>query len=192
LAAAEFMQLPHIDPGPISIAEFLPVLLASEVKLELIDGVVVPFANGTVAHSHVCERVVRALRGSADRRGEVFTSQIGLQRVDAPTYVFPDASYTVEAVEPGAETIVSPLLIVEVMSPLSVQRDRVEKLDTYQAIPSIQEYLIVDSRRVWAAAYRRSAGLWTHTNYGPGDAIELSSIGRVAISIGDLYAEKAS
>jgi Uma2 family endonuclease len=106
--------------------------------------------------------------------------------------VFPDASYTLETLEPGAETIVSPSLVVEVMSPLSVQRDRVEKLDTYQAIPSIQEYLIIDSRRVWAAVYRRSERMWTHTNYGPGDTIELFSIGRVAIGMDDLFAEKPS
>jgi Uma2 family endonuclease len=172
----------------MSIEEFLPILIASEVKLELIDGYVVPFANGTAAHGLTAERLVEALSRAAGPGGTVFSSKVAIQRLDAPTYVFPDVSYTSETVEPGAEKIFSPSLVVEVVSPLSVERDRVDKLDTYQAMPSIQEYLIVDSRRVWACIYRRRDQTWLLKTYGVGDTIELLSIGGVKIDVNQLYA----
>lgn len=40
----------------------------------------------------------------------------------------------------------------------SVKRDRIDKLDLYCAIPSVEEYLMVDSRKVWACIYRRAPG----------------------------------
>jgi Uma2 family endonuclease len=122
----------------------------------------------------------------------VFTSQVALRRTDAPTYVFPDASYTYEALEPNAEFIVAPRLVVEVMSPSSVERDRGDKLDTYREIPSVMEYLIVDSRRIWACVFRRSGRHWTLTHYGSRDTIELVSVEHAPLKLVDLYGDDAT
>jgi Uma2 family endonuclease len=182
------MQLPQLPPEPLSIEEFLPILMASEIKLELIDGQIGSFADGTGAHGLVCDRIVHILRSLARPSFQVFTSDMALQRVDAPTYVFPDASYTGETLDPEADSIVAPSLIVEVMSPQSVERDRIQKLDSYQAIPSVQEYLIVDSRRIWASVYRRQDTMWIHTVYGLHDTIELLTMGGSSIVMAELYA----
>lgn len=181
------MQLPQLPPERISIEQFLPILMASEVKLELIDGEIGAFANGAGAHGQVSQRIIDILRRLAKPGSEVFSSDIALQRGDAPTYVFPDASYTTETVDPDVDSIVAPSLVVEVMSPQSVERDRVRKLDSYQAIPSVQEYLIVDSRRIWACVYRRYNAMWIHTVYGFHDTIELSTTGS-SVSMAELYA----
>ena len=184
------MNLPQPRPDPISIEEFVPILHASEVKLELIDGQIVPFANGTIAHRLVCGQVVRALNRAVRPGCQLFTSDVALRHAHAPTsptYVFPDASCTSEAIAPEADSIVAPHLIVEVMSPLSVERDRIHKLDAYRAIPSVDEYLIVDSRRIWACVYRRNDAIWINKIYGPGDTIEL--LYRIRIKIDELYAE---
>jgi Uma2 family endonuclease len=182
------MQLPQRQAEPISIEEFLPILIASEVKLELLDGNIVPFANGTVAHAEVCDRIVSALRRAAKPGCRVLASDVALQHKDAPTYVFPDVQCTCEPVDAEADSIVAPGLIVEVMSPRSVERDRVDKLDSYQSIPSVREYLIVDSTRRWACAYSRSSGTWIQTIYGPDDTIELRSAGGVQLKMADIYA----
>ncbi len=74
------------------------------------------------------------------------------------------------------------------MSPLSVERDRIDKLDSYRGIPSVDEYLIVDSRRIWACVYRRYDAMWINKIYGLDDTIELVSIGRTRITMDELYA----
>ncbi len=170
-----------------SVDEFHPILMASEVKLELIDGKIVPFANGTVAHSLMCERLVLLLRNAAEPGYAVFSSQVGLRCAEASTYVFPDVAYTCEPSEPDAEAIIAPRLIIEVMSPLSVERDRIDKLDTYLAIPAVEEYLIIDSRRPWAGLYRRSNRSWNYASYGRDDAIELTCVDAL-IPLAELYA----
>ena len=182
------MDPPQPRPDPISIKEFVPILHASEVKLELIDGQIVPFANGTIAHRRVCGHLVHALNRAATPGCQLFTSDVAVQHAHAPTYVFPDASCTSEAIAPEADSIVAPRLLVEVMSPLSVERDRIDKLDSYRGIPSVDEYLIVDSRRIWACVYRRYDAMWINKIYGLDDTIELVSIGRTRITMDELYA----
>ncbi len=54
--------------------------------------------------------------------------------------------------------IVAPKLVIEVISPKSVKRDGIDKLDLSCEILSVDEYLMVDSRRVWASVVRRVPG----------------------------------
>jgi Uma2 family endonuclease len=182
------MQQPDSTPQPISIGEFFPILMASEIKLELINGRIVPFANGTAAHGLVCDRIVRALRKAAQPECALLTSDIAL-RCGSATYVFPDACYTCETRGADADSILAPKLIVEVNSPESAERDRVDKLDLYQAIHSVQEYLIVDSQEIGAGVYRRHGRDWIHTTYRNGDTIELPSIENTRIKLAELYGE---
>jgi Uma2 family endonuclease len=168
---------------------FLPILMASEIKLELIDGQIGEFANGGGAHNLICDRIVASLRDCAETGYEVFTSDTALACAAADLYVFPDACYTGETLDPHTESIVAPRLIVEVLSAQSVERDRIRKLDSYEGIPSVKEYLIVDSRRIWACVYRRQESLWTQMVYGRlGDTINLSAISRCSIEMAELYA----
>jgi Uma2 family endonuclease len=182
-------EAPMIQPEPHrnSIEEFLPILRASDVKLELIDGAIMGFAGGTAAHSILSTRIVSILGSVAKKGCQVFNSDMAIQRADAPTYMFPDASYTCEAFDPDTTRIIAPILVVEVISPESAVRDRIEKLDTYQAMPTVQEYLLVDSRRIWACVYRRFDRMWTETIYSLEDTIELFSL-PVQITMADLYA----
>jgi Uma2 family endonuclease len=172
---------------PTSIDEFLTILAASEAKLELIDGEVLAFAGGTTAHGILCTRIVNLLSAAADSGCQVFTSDMALQRADAPTHVFPDATYTCEDLDPDSEMIFAPLLVVEVISRGSETRDRVKKLDAYQRIPSVREYLMIDSRFAWGCLFRRGDKVWTQTTYGIGDTIELSSP-EVRMPMRELYA----
>ncbi|MBV8367658.1 MAG: Uma2 family endonuclease [Candidatus Eremiobacteraeota bacterium] len=175
-------------PGPTSIAEFEGLLAVSEQKLELLEGEVVAFAGGSVAHGMLCGRLYKALAIATQPPCHAFTSDVAVRIADRGTYVFPDASRTCEQLDPNAGYIVAPELVVEVISPESKARDRGEKLDAYQSIPSVMEYLLVDSRRVWVCVYRRMAGgFWTETTYGLGETVELRTVG-VTIDVSELYA----
>ena len=60
-----------------------------------------------------------------------------------------------------------PLLIVEIQSPSTERDDHFFKLPQYQAIPSVEEILYIESERVAATIYRRDAA-------GPWQAIEIA------------------
>jgi Uma2 family endonuclease len=103
------------------------------------------------------------------------------------TYVFPDASYSCEPASPRATTLVAPKLVVEVLSPESVRRDRVDKVDAYKSVPSIVEYLVADSRRPWLCLYRRNSDdTWTESIHESGARLVLRALD-CAIDVDTLY-----
>src|SRR5947209_532871 len=175
-------------PGPTSMAAFEGLLAASEQKLELLEGEVVAFAGGSVAHGILCSRLHKAVANATKAPCHAFTSDVAVRVPERTTYVFPDVSRTCEQLDANAAFITAPDLVVEVISPDSKARDRGEKLDAYQSISSVMEYLLVDSRRVWVCVFRRMAGgVWTETAYGIGETVELRTVG-VALNVAELYA----
>ena len=180
------MQEP--TPGLTSLPAFEELLATSDQKLELLEGEVVAFAGGSVAHGILCSRLHKAIANATKEPCQAFTSDVAVRVADRMTYVFPDVSRTCEKLDANAACIAAPDLVVEVISPESKGRDRGEKLDAYQSIPSVMEYLLVDSRRVWVCVFRRMAGgVWTETTYGLGETVELRTVG-VTIDVADLYA----
>jgi len=173
--------------GPLTLAEFEAELAASEWKIELIDGYVYAFAGGTVAHDVLTLNITRMLQNAVQPPCRVFSSNMPIQRADAPTYVFPDASVSCEPVEPGTNKLLEPILAVEVISPESVRRDRIDKLDAYQIIPSLAEYVMIDSRRIWACVYRRTAEAWSEHVFAPGGTLTLKSVAGFSLNIDGLY-----
>jgi Uma2 family endonuclease len=78
---------------------------------------------------------------------------------------------TCEQPPPGQIYVTSPKLVVEVISPTSVVNDLLRKPRVYNAVPSIGEYFVVESRSVWARVFRRD------------DDSELSAAGEGATSL---------
>ena len=77
----------------------------------------------------------------------------------------------------GASDIVRyPRVVVEVLSPSAEVRDRGRKLQCYLACPTIEEYLLVDSREYKMELYRKEQHKWVYYSFGPEDEIELASI----------------
>ncbi len=162
---------------------------------ELSDGRTVTRANAGTAPATseveawaLCSRLHTVVSNATKPPCQAFTSDVAVRANDRATYVFPDVSRTCEQLDADARYISAPDLVVEVISPDSKARDRGEKLDAYQNIPSVMEYLLVDSRRVWVCVFRRMAGgFWTETTYGIGEMVELRTAG-VAIDVAELYA----
>ena len=102
--------------------------------------------------------------------------------------MFPDVSHTCESLDPSATAIVAPNLVIEVLSVESKDRDRTETLDAYRSVPSVMEYVLVDSRRVCVCVYRRMpGGVWTATVYGIGETVDIHTVG-IRIPVVQLYA----
>ena len=84
------------------------------------------------------------------------------------------------------DTVLEPVLVVEVISPSTEREDRGRKKFDYFATPSIQQYAIIeqDARRV--DLYTRSGDRWTDEIVEGDATLKLSSIG-VEISLDAIY-----
>jgi Uma2 family endonuclease len=87
------------------------------------------------------------------------------------------------------DTLLNPVLIIKVLSPTTEGYDRGEKFRLYRSIPSLQEYLMIDSQRYTAEMYQRNEeGHWVLTDAQDiNSSLHLASIG-LELNLQDIYA----
>src|SRR5690606_29496950 len=88
----------------------------------------------------------------ADLKGkpfDVFPSDFRVASPDFDTFVYPDLSIVAGdpvLMDNRFDTLLNPAVIIEVMSAYSRDRDMGNKFFRYQRIPSLLEYILIDSR----------------------------------------------
>ena len=147
----------------MSVAEYLAWEERQECKHEYIDGEIIEMTGGTGKHSKIKVRLLRALGLLLDEsQFEIFDSDMRV-KVGAARYVYPDLSVVrgLERYEDETElTLLNPCFVIEVSSPSSMLRDRIDKRDWYYQLPSIEGYLIVDQDRIHADLFTRADEGW--------------------------------
>jgi len=117
-------------------------------QLEILEGVLVKEPSPTVMHQRVSRRLQRILEDyflETDPDGEIFYAPLDVT-FDDINVVQPDILYiSGEQKEIIKEKRIdgSPFLAVEIISPYSVRKDRVRKMNIYQK-SGVQHYWIVD------------------------------------------------
>ena len=80
--------------------------------------------------------------------------------------------------------IQAPRVVVEVLSDSTEGKDRIRKANLYHPCPTIQEYVLIATKYQAVEVQRRAGDEWTLHLFGPGDEIELASLGiRFPLSI---------
>jgi Uma2 family endonuclease len=152
---------------------------SSETRYEYIDGYVRMLAGGTPDHAKIAANVIGVLYGILEGSScSVYTSDVRVCLAET-RYVYPDVSVSCDAWDQEQEEMIQyPCLIVEVLSPSTEAYDRGRKLAFYRQCPSIREYVLVDSQRQTVEVFRREKNtFWTYHAFGPGDDVELASLG---------------
>ena len=162
----------------ISVADYFALEERNpETRYEYVDGYVTMMAGGTVNHDTIkanIERILWALlRGSGCR---TYSSDMRVA-VAETRYYHPDVTVGCDPSDRGTKkTVQFPRLVVEVLSPSTETKDRREKLKDYIACPTIEEYLLVDSRSFRMEIYWKTGKKWIYEASQPGDEIELECI----------------
>lgn len=83
--------------------------------------------------------------------------------------------------------ITAPCLIIEVVSPDTASEDRGYKAEKYRSVPTVQEYVLIDSEHIYAELYRReSPRQWNMHVFLAGDSIELRTMD-TSLTMDQLY-----
>ena len=160
----------HAATAGMSVAAFLA--WASDrpegERWELIEGTPVPvrgpshahaMAAETVAHARIKRRIDHALTASLRARQlpcEVFVSGPKVE-IDAYTAFEPDVMVTCSEVPEGL-VVPEPVIVVEVLSPTTRDRDFTVKLAGYAALASLGHYLLVETERRLVVHHHRMPG----------------------------------
>jgi Uma2 family endonuclease len=175
-----------------TLRDYLDVEEISVVRHELIDGEIVALAGGTPEHAALSSAVPallgRQLRGQPCRTYSA-DLRIRVQATGLATYA--DASVVCDPVlrDPSSPThVLNPKVVFEVLSPGTEFYDRGEKREQYQRIETLCEYVVLaqDAPKIEVWSRLTSSGEWSYAVYGPGDILDLRSIG-CQLDLNELY-----
>ncbi len=172
--------------------EYLALEVESPVRSEFRNGEILEMTGGTPAHNQLTS-AFNALLWFGLRR-QPYSVFVTDQRLWIPAvnlYTYPDVMVIVNPVtlKPDRkDTVINPVLIVEVLSDSTQSYDRGDKFAHYRTIATFQEYLLIDQRCAYVEHYaKQEEHQWLLTEYqGLEAAIELVSV-PVQIALADLY-----
>jgi Uma2 family endonuclease len=177
------------QPQKMTIEEYLEWEPQQELRYEYVNGEVFAMTGGTIPHNDIALNFYTALRPHLRARGcRVNVSDVKVQFDTKSLYYYPDVIVSCHPQDLNARKFIQhPKIIAEVLSPGTSGKDRGEKFTNYLKIPSLQEYLLIDSETISVERYCRGEGrMWLYYPYSAGDMITLSSI-EFEITIALLY-----
>lgn len=181
-----------------TVEEYFALEEVSDIRHEYYHGEIFPLdgpqamAGGTFAHNTIKQNCVIALRlGLRGRSCRVFDENVRL-RIDADDlFTYPDVMVTC-APEDQQETRVvrHPSLLVEVLSDSTELRDRSWKLQQYQLLPSLRQYVLVSQKRMFVESYvLNERGSWELTMLRqPQDVLVFSTL-QLSMTLAEVYEE---
>ena len=113
-------------------------------------------------------------------------------RVDAiGTYMYPDVVVMCgkpEFEDAVVDTLLNPVLVIEVLSPSTERYDRGARFAHYRAIPSLQAYMLVAQDRAWVELYvRQPYDTWNfRACIGRPNQVDIEPLG-IRIELSDIY-----
>ncbi len=172
----------------ISVDAYLEGEEMSEIRHEYIGGQVYAMSGGSEAHNLVCgnlySAIRRHLRGSPCK---VFMADMKLRLniAEDDIFYYPDLLVTCDPSDTEKYFKTKPSVLVEVLSSSTERLDRREKFLSYIALPTLEEYVLIDQSKPAVTRFRKEAG-WKPEHLSEGDSLSLPSI-RFEQSLADLY-----
>ena len=168
----------------MSAEEYLEGELYSDIKHELIDGEVYAMASASKNHERIAGNMFVKLHTHLQNSPcEPFSSDIKVNV--GKNFFYPDAMVVCKDITDNEYYTQSPTIIVEVLSKSTRRNDETIKRMAYQAIPSLQEFILIEQDFVDVEVCRRSEG-WLPSHYFLGDEFTLESIG-LSVSVEEIY-----
>ena len=171
--------------------EYLALERKVTLKSEYISGEILAMSGASISHTRITADILtelnNQLRGQAC---EVISNDMRVKTSAKGAYFYPDV--VVFSGEPRFEdnvfdTLLNPIVVIEVLSPSTEVYDKGEKFRHYQELASLQEYILVSQDRVRVEHYRLAKTQWVQTEFrSPEDVLSLNSI-RCKLPLQDIY-----
>jgi len=178
---------PYFNPE-----EYLALERQAETKSEYWNGQIYALAGASRAHVLIVTNLVAGLGAqSRGRPCEVYSSDMRVQVAATGLYTYPDV--IVVCGKPRFEdrhrdTLLNPLVLIEVLSPSTAIYDRGAKFEFYRSLESLSDYLLVAQDEPKIDHYtRQSADRWLLSTYRGLDATVPIPAIDCALPLADIY-----
>lgn len=176
----------------VSVEDYLQMEEAAELKHEYVDGCIVEKDGETIEHNDIVSNLIGEVGTFLKNKDyRIYPSAFRLTTPASKSFFYPDVTivYGKPLLQPNIfDTLINPIIIFEIMSEGTENIDRGYKFFHYQHIPSLQEYVLIDSREyVIDIVCRQANGAWKFEKYFSTDKqIHLASI-NCTLSFDDIY-----
>jgi Uma2 family endonuclease len=166
-----------------SFDEYLLLEEIAEVKHEFLASEVWAMAGGSPEHAAIIGNVTTLLNVQLrGKRCRVYSTELRVRVKETGLGTYPDITVICGRLERDPDdrtghTAINPRVIVEILSPSTEDYDRGEKLSHYQAIPGLDEIVLVAHDRHEIEIIRRETnGTWSRHITGAGQSAHLTSL----------------
>jgi len=163
-------------------------------KLEFYQGRIIKTAGAITTHNLIATNVSTLLNIELWQKEENYYVLNSDQRIAIPklnAYVYPDAVVVCETLEyynNRKDTIINPLLVVEVVSNATAETDRTIKFEKYRTLASFKEYVLIEQTHPQVLSrFRSKPNTWIENEVTEIEGgIILPSLG-VQLSLNKIY-----
>ena len=148
----------------ITPEEYLAFERQAKRKCEFYNGEIFAMAGASREHNLIVTNLTREL--SQQLKGkpcEVYSSEMRTRIPNGP-YVYPDVVAVCsepQFEDKGLDTLMNPLVVIEVLSESTADFDRGTKFHHYRQIESLREYIVVDQAEPHVERFSRGPdGVW--------------------------------
>jgi Uma2 family endonuclease len=170
------------------VAEFLTWDDGTDTRYELIDGRPVAMAPVAPSRSVIVANVTHEFKSRLQRPYYV-GSEAGVEHPGRDdTFYEADIVISCTPVALGMAAIPQPVVVIEVLSPSTIEHDRGRKAYDYRRMPSVQEIVLVASEQRHIVIWRRRGAKWEVEDLIGDAVLELEAVG-VRIPFAAIYTD---
>ena len=164
---------------------------AETVRSEYIHGEIINMPGASFPHNLVTTNIAAKLHANLEGTGcAVFANDMRISIPTANSYFYPDVGVVCE--EPRFEddifdTLLNPIVVIEVLSPSTEAFDRGEKFAHYRQLPSLQESVLVAQDKILVEHYHRQEKRWILTDFQTRDEVLLLPSVQCELPLQDIY-----
>ncbi len=171
--------------------QYLAIERAAEFRSEFLDGEMFTMSGGSMEHACIQQNLsgelYTALRGTPCR---AFGPDLRM-KVSSRMYTYPGISVVCGRpllADEHEDSLLNPVVIVEVLSPSTEKYDRGLKFQHYRTIASLRDYILIDQGQMRIEQYTRQPDdTWSLRDYQrPEQELKIDSIG-AAIPLQRIY-----
>lgn len=171
--------------------QYLALERKTEHKSEYVNGRIYAMSGASREHNLISANVLGELHAQMKGRPcEIYASDMRVKVRDTGMYTYPDvvvACGEIRFEDAHVDTLLTPTVIIEVLSPSTEGYDRGDKFAHYRRLESLQEYILIAPDKGRVEQFVRQGQQWLLTEVSGLDAVlYLRSIG-CEVALREIY-----
>ena len=145
--------------------EYISAERKATLKSEYLSGEIVAMSGASLEHNLITVNTTTSLYNQLIDQGcMVFSGDMRVGIDSGDSYLYPDVSVVCDRPrfeDDVLDTLLNPIIVIEVLSPSTEAYDRGEKAERYKKLDSLREYILISQDRHNVEHYTVEEGIWS-------------------------------